>query len=473
MVHDARLGLAQGRTVPAIDQVGAVAVDIVVSPTTIAFNPQQGSAAPALQPGQVIDARVVEVIDGATVRLAIGDAVFDVSTQVALVAGSTVRLAVRETGAETRLVIIGIGPPVPGRPAPSPSTTAPSQPRQDQHGSGWRAPAQARLEPGREAASAATPDGALAQALCAAAAHQGGLAPLFADLAEVLARLSIPARVRAAAAQALALRPAMETAAASDLATAFSRSGILLEARLAAAAGGAAGVSPSDDLKAALLVLRQALAMWLYGEASPAPPMASEDADRGSAACHVPPPYRGAPTSAQPAAAPSLVAEMTLRHVGKLLLAENDAALARLILLQAASLPEDGDAHPPSDLSGPCWNFEVPFALAQGTAIAHFEIACDLRRETGGREAAWRARFSMDVEPVGPLHAQVWLAGRRAAVQLWAERASSAGWLRAELGALTAALSEAGLDTGAVLVRHGSPPRAGEGASGRFLDRAS
>ena len=64
--------------------------------------------------------------------------------------------------------------------------------------------------------------------------------------------------------------------------------------------------------------------------------------------------------------------------------------------------------------AAPRWNFEIPFATPQGTAMAQFEIS----RDGGGNEVeaakrVWRARFSLDVEPAGPVHALVSLSRRQ------------------------------------------------------------
>ena len=79
-------------------------------------------------------------------------------------------------------------------------------------------------------------------------------------------------------------------------------------------------------------------------------------------------------------------------------------AIARQTLLQVASLPDRVDATASRlDAATPRWNFEIPFATPQGTAMAQFEIS----RDGGGSEVeaakrVWRARFSLDVEPAGP-----------------------------------------------------------------------
>jgi hypothetical protein len=187
-----------------------------------------------------------------------------------------------------------------------------------------------------------------------------------------------------------------------------------------------------------------------------------------------PPPYRGAPPAVQPAVAPSITVLSDPRAVGETLLVETEAALARQTLLQAASLPDRADAQAPRhEASGPRWNFEVPFATPNGTAVAQFEIARDGHAGPAeGAPRAWRVRFSFDVEPMGPVHAHISLTGTRASVSLWAERAPSAARLRQHAAWLRDALKDADFEPGDVVVREGAPAAA-HAAAGRFLDRAS
>jgi Flagellar hook-length control protein FliK len=187
-----------------------------------------------------------------------------------------------------------------------------------------------------------------------------------------------------------------------------------------------------------------------------------------------PPPIRGALPTAQPVVAATLVsnspAETAMHH----LIAETDGAIARQTLLQVASLPDrvDGTGARP-DTSGPRWNFEIPFATPQGTAMAQFEIS----REGGGGEVeaakqVWRARFSLNVEPAGPVHALISFAGDRTSVRMWAERPATATQLRAGAAELSQALSRADLVPGDIVIRDGTPPQAVPARAGHFLDRA-
>jgi flagellar hook-length control protein FliK len=187
-----------------------------------------------------------------------------------------------------------------------------------------------------------------------------------------------------------------------------------------------------------------------------------------------PPPLNGALPAAQPVAPATLAAhvpvEATLQH----LLTDTDGAIARQTLLQIASLPGQTDPTAArADASVPRWNFEIPFATPQGTAVAQFEIS----RDGGGNalepaKRIWRARFSLNVEPAGPVHALVSLNGERTSVRMWAERPATASQLRAGVSQLSQALSRADLRPGDIVVRDGAPVQPPPAPAGHFLDRA-
>ena len=418
-----------------------------------------------------------------------------------------------------------------------------------------------------------TPEQAVTEAIRIAASRQAGLAPLFADLEQLVrtpseAQALIPPPVRQAAADALSLRvPLDEHLAGADLKQAFIRSGVLFEPRLAAASavatdaralqepgrpvsaaapfnaphdGQRAVPTPRDDLKSALLVFRQVLKVWSASFPAPsvsespktpmpaAPQAASQaqatavssnleairhvanalaglpddlpqraplspeqagelarslaaaltrrDAPEAPAAqtSHaVAPPYRGALLAAQAVAAPSIATDTVPHEIAHKLIAETDGALARQTLLQVASLP-DQSSHPRAETMQR-WNFEVPFATPQGTAIAQFEVSRDGSAAKADPQARiWRARFSLDVEPMGPVHTMIALAGARASVTLWAERAATATQLNEHAPRLSEALRAAELEPADFQFRVGAPPAmAKQAAPGRFMDRAS
>ncbi|SHN85018.1 flagellar hook-length control protein FliK [Bradyrhizobium erythrophlei] len=188
-----------------------------------------------------------------------------------------------------------------------------------------------------------------------------------------------------------------------------------------------------------------------------------------------PPPLNGALPSAQPVAPATLAGHLPVEAALQHLLDDTDGAIARQTLLQIASLPGQADASASRiDTSTPRWNFEIPFATPQGTAMAQFEISRDgSERESTAAKATWRARFSLNVEPAGPVHALVSLNGDRTSVKMWAERPSTATQLRAGVSQLTQALSRAELTPGDIVIREGAPQQQAPAPAGHFLDRAS
>ena len=187
-----------------------------------------------------------------------------------------------------------------------------------------------------------------------------------------------------------------------------------------------------------------------------------------------PPPFRGALPSAQPVALPSIAPDAPLATSAHRLLDNTDAAIARQTLLQVASLPDRVDTSGARvDPATPRWHFEIPFATPQGTAMAQFAVS----RDGGGSEVeaaqrVWRARFSLDIEPAGPVHALVSLSGERTSVRMWAERPATAAQLRAGAAQLSQALSNAELQPGDIVIRDGAPPQPAPAPAGHFLDRA-
>jgi hypothetical protein len=178
--------------------------------------------------------------------------------------------------------------------------------------------------------------------------------------------------------------------------------------------------------------------------------------------------------AAQPVLPATLVSNSSPEAAMQHLLVDTDGALARQTLLQIASLPDQVDSTVGRlDPTAPRWNFEIPFLTTQGTAMAQFEIS----RDGGGSEVEaakriWRARFSLDVEPAGPVHALISLNGERTSVRMWAERPATAEQLRAGIPELSQALGRAELRPGDIVIRAGAPMQAASARAGHFLDRA-
>ncbi|OKO90029.1 flagellar hook-length control protein FliK [Bradyrhizobium sp. NAS80.1] len=529
-----------------------------------AASPVADAATPdlVLQTGSVVDAKVVSVLADNLVRIAIANLSLDVMSEVALSPGQNLQLAVSQNDGAIRLAIVnGAGEAAADQvtltpraaslvesPPLAPSVNAPRN----------------TLTPSEQVA--------VTVASAEAAAKQGSQAPLFANLASVVTGSDLPAGLKQAVLAVLAQQTPLNAGLdGPDIESAFQKSGLFLEASLAAGAAPSSGTVP--DLKAALLVLRQTLATLetaapqapaqgaalpasatvtpqpaaapaqAAGEAAPAALLSPEPdiaqapqmprsaafaaavlaeiaADVSQAAVprtmsaglaasllqevtqnlphmtgnvpgsnkavpdgHVfeaaaratPPPIRGALPSPQSIASASLAPDTPLAATVHRLLDDIDAAIARQTLLQVASLPDRTDASGHRiDPAVPQWNFEIPFATPQGTAMAQFEISRDGGSESADpAKRAWRARFSLNVEPAGPVHALITLNGEKTFVRMWAERPATAQQLRAGVGELNQALTRAELKPGDIVVRDGTPPQPAPARAGHFLDRAT
>ncbi|WP_328516523.1 flagellar hook-length control protein FliK [Tardiphaga alba] len=432
---------------------------------------------------------------------------------------------------------------------------------------------------------------AVSTATQSAVTQQTSLANLFANLGAATSLANLPPKLQQAVAQVLAQRPQLDTQlTGGEVKTAFQNSGLFLESSLAQGLP-ASGAMP--DMKAALIVLKQALttALGSNGSATTAPtaqqpaqaqpgaatlpavpttpaqiqaaaatlvpamlpksamkgdlsvtpdgalpddtatpdlqtqpvgavaktaPVAtregapqqlatrsmnilaqamSEDAalleaipaakgQSGAPLAEIlgqrpqvpPPPLRGALPSAQPMMQPTLPPNAQLGPTIEHLLSDTDAAIARQTLHQVASLPDRVDAVYPqrADQVAQRWSFEIPFAMPHGTAVAQFEIARDDGQgsEVEAAKKIWRARFSLDVEPAGPVHALVSLTGDKTSVRMWAERPATALQLQAGAAQLSQALLHANLQPGDIVIREGAPVQPQPAAAGHFLDRA-
>jgi hypothetical protein len=216
-----------------------------------AASPVADAATPdlVLQAGSVVDARVVSVLADNLVRIAIANLSMDVMSEVSLTPGQNLQLAVSQNDGTIRLAVVnGAGEATADQltltptaaslvdsPSLAPSATTARNP----------------LTP--------TEQVALTLASAEAATKQGSQAPLFANLASVVTGSDLPAGLKQAVLDVLAQQTPLNTGLdGGDIQSAFQKSGLFLEASLAAGATPQSG--PVPDLKAALLVLRQTLA---------------------------------------------------------------------------------------------------------------------------------------------------------------------------------------------------------------------
>ncbi len=505
-----------------------------ISPITPAIAAQAATLDVALQPGTVVTAQVLKLLDANLVRIAIQNLTLDVATSVPLQVGQSVQLAVKQTKDGVSLAPVALDTASASRGNAVVTDDIPLAPK---------LPEQVDVRPALSPAETKS----VAVAAQAAVTKQTGLSPLFANLTSAVTSGSLPQPVFVAAVQLLGLRqPSDRVLTGPDIKAALASSGLVLEASLAKTTP----LSPASppDLKAALTVLRQALATWLgpvtsdaratakpvivppatspqigaiakssgvVVTATPAPSEAGKttllpvgvavavaedaradpiaiakslvatqqapNASRGlpdetpqlSRHLTTPPPFRDGLPAAQSVASPSLAPDADSLTIVHQLIADTDGALARQTLLQVASLP-DQIAGPRNETLQPRWNFEIPFVTPQGTAMAQFAISRDgSASESDPAQRVWRAQFSLDIEPAGPVHALISFSGDTTSVKMWAERPATAMQLRANAFHLGASLDRADLKAGEIVIADGAPIRAKGPSAGHFLNRAS
>ena len=297
----------------------------------------------------------------------------------------------------------------------------------------------------------ATPQAALAQMVQASVPLQGRVTDLTAALASLAGKVALPEPVMRAAQQVLAGRLSLDGARfdGQTLQTALRQSGLFQEAALAR---GQVPL-PQADMKSALLALRQTLVTWL-GQQAPV-----------AAVSHVAPPLKGsAPRAPLGTAAPPLDPEAPPETIGRHLLERTDSALARIRLHQHASLPDAVGRN--AD-----WSMDLPVLVGTQQSLMHIHIHRDQQGEGAeAGERGWQLRFALNLPELGEVGAQVSLRGGATGVMLWAAEAETAALLEAELSQLRDGLAGAGLQPGAVIVRHGVPPAPPQAPSGRFVD---
>lgn len=189
-----------------------------------------------------------------------------------------------------------------------------------------------------------------------------------------------------------------------------------------------------------------------------------------------PPPRKGQIPIAQGVSARETATDAEAAEVlGRRALERAEGALQRILLEQWAVLEDHGDgAIPVAGRGAREWTAELPLATPMGTSIVQMTVERDASSAAEGETAGlgWRVRFALDVEPIGPVHAQIGLAGEHLSVGLWVERPDMAARLASEVGDLTAALADDRVTVEAVHVAAGEPPPIkGEGGGGsHFID---
>lgn len=252
--------------------------------------------------------------------------------------------------------------------------------------------------------------------------QQNGYAPLLATL-DALTQWSqlrqLPDYIRSALALLeYSIRTPEEVSQGTGLREAILRSGLFLEAALAAMNGDAAALG-DDDWKSALLRLAAALQNQAQASAS----------NNGA---EIPPPMQQRGMQAQPRA-PLLLETQTDDIDGLLtrLRGEVNAALARLEVtqLEASMLP--------------AWIIEIPLKGKDGHDI--LQLCIEPTEQDPPASATWTLSFAIDLPPLGPVQGELQLRGLRLSVRLWAQHRTTVEKLERQFTNLRQRLATHGL----------------------------
>ena len=236
------------------------------------------------------------------------------------------------------------------------------------------------------------------------------------------------------------------------LEAAIAKSGVFLEANLAAHRG------PSDprlasDLKTLMLTFQRALQS--YG--------AKPSSAHSDAAGHAPVPTARGPLTTLPSAPATLaVLEEPSQQLNELA-RQTDGTLARLTTVQISNSAPD-----PAVQS---MLIDLPVRHEDRAAVLRLKIEKDgSRRRDGDGAESWTVEAAVDLGAIGGLHAKVTLIGKRIGVQLRAESPAVVAALSQRADELEAMLAESGLEVDRVVCLHGMPAGDAGVRSARLLD---
>ena len=167
------------------------------------------------------------------------------------------------------------------------------------------------------------------------------------------------------------------------------------------------------------------------------------------------PPLRGTIPVPQPAMQSSLELLNRVAGVRTDLLQQAEAALARLQLHQLAALPREGERGLLE------WLFEVPIRRGEDIDLWSMRVFAEHRQqqqETRRQAPSWSVQMAFDLPGLGPIQAQVQLAGEQVSTRFWAEHQHTLPLLRKHMHELRQALNEAGLDVGELECQPGPRP---------------
>lgn len=226
-------------------------------------------------------------------------------------------------------------------------------------------------------------------------------------------------------------------------------SGLFLESNLARTADADLRQLVPRDLKASLLRLAQAVS-----SGAALPPAAAPTAAATSR--HPQASMRAGSVHAEPrqvALPPPALEDGSSPHARLAEQARGGIAAIEVNQLKAAVEPNQGSA---------VWTMELPVRDPSGDPRhLRLEVEEETVRRQGGMQRQWSMTVSMDIEPLGPMHARVTLIEDSVHTVIWSERPATAELAHRHAAWLCTQMRQAGLNPADVQCLQGEPaPRA-------------
>lgn len=192
----------------------------------------------------------------------------------------------------------------------------------------------------------------------------------------------------------------------------IQNAGVFLEAKLAS------NVPPQGDLKAQLLILKDNVQQFLQ----------NPDVSAGNAADV------------------DRIFASVLAENASALLSKTEGAIARVVLDQLASLPQNDDQQQ-------LWQIEIPFTNGNRTDSVKLKITRDGKAGQDTKTATWSVVLELNPPGLAPLQAKISLMGDKVDTYFWSEQGNLNELVRQRFDELASRYQQAGLAVGRLGVR--------------------
>jgi len=171
------------------------------------------------------------------------------------------------------------------------------------------------------------------------------------------------------------------------------------------------------------------------------------------------------PTSTRPAADPEVTkisSDILAGVIDKALLNKTEGAIARIVLDQLASLPQnDGKQN--------VWQLEIPFTDGRHTDAVKLKINRDGKARQAGGPSDWTVVLELNPPGLGTLHSRISLAGDVIDTYFWSDRQATTALIQDHLDLLSARYAQAGLAVGQLNALDGAPPSSAKSPDSALL----